>query len=70
MPDAKPFSAKLNQPLTPAGNSEYRSKRRILLHGLLIGALGCRAHRALGQSLTATPAQTEGPFYPDKLPLE
>jgi protocatechuate 3,4-dioxygenase, beta subunit len=47
-----------------------RRKRRTLLNGLLAGSLACSAHQALAQSLIATPAQTEGPFYPDKLPLD
>jgi protocatechuate 3,4-dioxygenase, beta subunit len=45
-------------------------KRRTLLQGLLAGSLACSAQRALAQALIATPAQTEGPFYPDKLPLD
>ncbi len=45
-------------------------KRRALLHGLVLSALACGTHRALAQSLIATPAQTEGPFYPDRLPLD
>lgn len=45
-------------------------KRRTLLHGFLAGSLACSAQGALAQSLTATPAQTEGPFYPDKMPLD
>lgn len=46
------------------------ARRRVLLNGMLIGALACSAQRALAQQLTQTPAQTEGPFYPDKLPLD
>jgi protocatechuate 3,4-dioxygenase beta subunit len=45
-------------------------KRRALLHGLVLGTLACSAHRTLAQSLIVTPAQTEGPFYPDRLPLD
>jgi protocatechuate 3,4-dioxygenase beta subunit len=44
--------------------------RRRLLRGLLAGTLACAAQRALAQRLVATPAQTEGPFYPDRLPLD
>lgn len=44
--------------------------RRTVMNGLLLGALACSASRAWAQSLVATPAQTEGPFYPDKLPLD
>lgn len=44
--------------------------RRMLLNGLLLGAIACAAPRAWCQGLTPTPAQTEGPFYPDRLPLD
>jgi protocatechuate 3,4-dioxygenase beta subunit len=40
-------------------------RRRILL-----GALACAAQPALAQGVLPTPAQTEGPFYPDRLPLD
>lgn len=46
------------------------SKRRVVLKSLLASSLACSTHLALAQSLVATPAQTEGPFYPDKLPLD
>jgi protocatechuate 3,4-dioxygenase, beta subunit len=45
-------------------------KRRTLINGLLASSLACSVQPALAQSLIATPAQTEGPFYPDKLPLD
>jgi protocatechuate 3,4-dioxygenase beta subunit len=45
-------------------------KRRILLKGLLLGALAYSTPVLCAQSLIETPAQTEGPFYPDKLPLD
>jgi len=44
--------------------------RRTVMNGLLLGALACSASQAWAQNLVATPAQTEGPFYPDKLPLD
>ena len=37
---------------------------------MLLGALACAAQPALAQSLVPTPRQTEGPFYPDRLPLD
>lgn len=37
---------------------------------MLLGALACAAQPALAQGLVPTPAQTEGPFYPDRLPLD
>ena len=45
-------------------------KRRTFLKTSLASSLACTTHLALAQSLIATPAQTEGPFYPDKLPLD
>jgi protocatechuate 3,4-dioxygenase beta subunit len=59
MPDAKSDSSESGL-----------AKRRTLLKSLLASSLACSAHPVLAQSLTATPAQTEGPFYPDKLPLD
>lgn len=44
--------------------------RRTVLKSLLAGSLGCSPHLALAQGLIATPAQTEGPFFPDRLPLD
>lgn len=46
------------------------SKRRALLKGLLGASLACGTPLSLAQGLIATPAQTEGPFFPDKLPLD
>ena len=48
----------------------YDPRRRTVLSNLLIGALACSTHGALAQRVMATPAQTEGPFYPDRLPLD
>ena len=45
-------------------------KRRNLLKSLLASSLACSADLALAQNLLATPLQTEGPFFPDKLPLD
>lgn len=46
----------------------HEAGRRTLLHGMLAGVLAWRAGSAWAQALT--PAQTEGPFYPDRLPLD
>lgn len=54
----------------PASSKPAAMKRRALLKSLLAGALACSADLALAQGLIATPAQTEGPFFPDKLPLD
>ena len=70
MPDAKSASPEWGQLLPLAGDNGHDIKRRILLNGLLIGALACSTQRAFAQNLIATPAQTEGPFYPDRLPLD
>ena len=45
-------------------------RRRALLNGLLVSALACCAQRAWAQQLRPTPPQMEGPFYPDRLPLD
>jgi protocatechuate 3,4-dioxygenase beta subunit len=47
------------------GDDIDRLRRRLLL-----GALACVAQPALAQTLATTPLQTEGPFYPDRLPLD
>lgn len=51
-----------------------RATRRQLLHGVFAGAALLAAPGAfadaLAQTRLLTPAQTEGPFYPDKLPLD
>lgn len=56
--------------------NNYFSTRRNFLNNLAwgtVGALGLAAYYTPGtfaQQLIQTPAQTEGPFYPDKLPLD
>jgi protocatechuate 3,4-dioxygenase beta subunit len=44
--------------------------RRGFLGGLASGVLAFSARGAFAEELTRTPRQTEGPFYPDKLPLD
>ena len=44
-------------------------RRRFLLGTLTVGAAGLAAPGALAQELLRTPSLTEGPFYPDRLPL-
>ena len=44
--------------------------RRGFLGGLTAGALAFTAPGAFADELVRTPKQTEGPFYPDKLPLD
>ena len=45
-------------------------ERRTLLKTLLAGALASSVRLAWAERLVATQRQTEGPFYPDKLPLD
>jgi protocatechuate 3,4-dioxygenase beta subunit len=44
--------------------------RRGFIGGLAAGALALSAPGAFAEELMRTPKQTEGPFYPDKLPLD
>ncbi|MBA3482480.1 MAG: intradiol ring-cleavage dioxygenase [Pirellulales bacterium] len=51
-----------------AWDSEF--SRRGFVRGMAWGAAALAAPGALAEALTLTPEQTEGPFYPDKLPLD
>ncbi len=44
--------------------------RRAFLSTLALGATAFTVRGAFAEELVRTPAQTEGPFYPDKLPLD
>ncbi|MGN6547318.1 MAG: intradiol ring-cleavage dioxygenase, partial [Aureliella sp.] len=44
--------------------------RRIFAQGLAFGASLCLVPGAFAEELAKTPPLTEGPFYPDKLPLD
>lgn len=44
--------------------------RRRFLGGLAVGAAAFTTPGLFAEELVRTPAQTEGPFYPDKLPLD
>jgi protocatechuate 3,4-dioxygenase beta subunit len=44
--------------------------RRRFVRGLALGAAAFSAPGAFAEALTLTPPQTEGPFYPDHLPLD
>lgn len=50
----------------PAG----RTPRRDFLRAVGLGSLFFTVPGLFAEELTLTPAQTEGPFYPDKLPLD
>jgi protocatechuate 3,4-dioxygenase, beta subunit len=47
-----------------------RLTRRTLLGGMAAGAVAFYVPGVMAEELVRTPAQTEGPFYPDKLPLD
>src|SRR5262249_45690545 len=44
--------------------------RRGFLGGVALGAAAFQARGAFAEELVRTPRQTEGPFYPNKLPLD
>src|SRR5579885_3574063 len=44
--------------------------RRLFLGALALGGAAWTDRGAFAEELTRTPAQTEGPFYPNKLPLD
>jgi protocatechuate 3,4-dioxygenase beta subunit len=44
--------------------------RRLFLSSLTLGAAAFTVRGAFAEELVKTPAQTEGPFYPNKLPLD
>jgi protocatechuate 3,4-dioxygenase beta subunit len=44
--------------------------RRRLIRGLALGAVALSVPGVFADELVRTPRQTEGPFYPDKLPLD
>ena len=50
--------------------SDPRPSRRAFLGTIALGAAGFTTRGAFADELTRTPSQTEGPFYPDKLPLD
>src|SRR3954462_5773887 len=50
--------------------SMFLSSRRRFLGGLALGAAAFTVRGAFAEELTRTPRQTEGPFYPNKLPLD
>src|SRR5438270_2401479 len=53
-----------HDPLSPL------SRRRVLGGAAMLGIAAFYAPGAFAEALTLTPAQTQGPFYPDKLPLD
>lgn len=51
-------------------NPDLLSNRRRFLHNLALGSALFTAPGLFAEELTRTPSQTEGPFYPDHLPLD
>ena len=47
-----------------------RHRRAFLMSSLACGAAAFTARGAFAEELVRTPSQTEGPFYPNKLPLD
>jgi len=48
----------------------HRPNRRLFLGTLALGAAAFTARGAFAEALMQTPPLTEGPFYPDRLPLD
>jgi protocatechuate 3,4-dioxygenase beta subunit len=53
-----------------ANESNVLPARRRFLRGLILGAAALSVPGVFAEQLTLTPRQTEGPFYPDHLPLD
>jgi len=58
------------QPRIPQNDSFFPQPRRSFLKRLSLGAVLFTVPGAFATELMRTPPQTEGPFYPDKLPLD
>ncbi len=52
------------------GQIVTRESRRVFLSTLTLGAAAFTTRGLFADELVRTPKQTEGPFYPDKLPLD
>src|SRR2546423_6732054 len=52
------------------GTESLVSRRNLLRGGIAIGALAFFTPGVFAEELSKTPRLTEGPFYPDKLPLD
>lgn len=57
----------MNTPISPF---HIPQNRRQLLHSLLLTTGGIITSRVYAEALALTPRQTEGPYYPDHLPLD
>ncbi len=54
----------------PSPSPSTSPTRRVFLGTLTLGAAAFTTRGAFAEELTRTPEQTEGPFYPDRLPLD
>jgi protocatechuate 3,4-dioxygenase beta subunit len=54
----------------PMNEHILRPTRRLFLGALALGGAAWTVRGAFAEELTRTPPQTEGPFYPNKLPLD
>jgi len=52
------------------GSPSILTERRRFIATLALGASAFAVRGAFAEQLARTPAQTEGPFYPDRLPLD
>ncbi len=52
------------------GGDHFRPSRRAVLGVMASGAAFLTTRRPVRRAARATPSRTEGPFYPDKLPLD
>src|SRR5262245_9604917 len=50
--------------------SIFSPDRRAFLRGLIVSTTFFAVRGAFAEALIRTPPQTEGPFYPDRLPLD
>jgi protocatechuate 3,4-dioxygenase, beta subunit len=50
--------------------SAFISRRRFLAGTAALGMAACSSRGAFAERLALTPRMTEGPFYPDRLPLD
>jgi protocatechuate 3,4-dioxygenase, beta subunit len=51
-------------------HADPRRNRRVFMSTLTFGAAAFTTRGLFAEELTRTPAQTEGPFYPNKMPLD
>jgi protocatechuate 3,4-dioxygenase beta subunit len=60
----------LLQGAIPVNPVDFRTTRRMFLGSVAFGTAAFTARGVFAEELVRTPPQTEGPFYPNKLPLD